>query len=153
DFANLRPHLSRCLRSVGSTGCWPIGGTLMATIALVDDDRNILTSVSIALEVEGYRVMTYADGASALEGFKTSPPALAIVDIKMPRMDGMEMLRRLRQKSNVPVIFLTSKDDEFDELFGLKLGADDFIRKPFSQRVLIERVKMLLRRALSSATK
>ena len=125
----------------------------MTTIALVDDDRNILTSVSIALEVEGYRVMTYSDGASALEGFKTSPSALAIVDIKMPRMDGMEMLRRLRQKSNVPVIFLTSKDDEFDELFGLKLGADDFIRKPFSQRVLVERVKMLLRRASSSTGK
>src|SRR6266480_1241958 len=125
----------------------------MPTIALVDDDRNILTSVSIALEAEGYRIMTYSDGASALEGFKTSPPALAIVDIKMPRMDGMEMLRRLRQKSNVPVIFLTSKDDEFDELFGLKLGADDFIRKPFSQRVLVERVKMLLRRASSSTAK
>jgi two-component system response regulator ChvI len=122
----------------------------MTTIALVDDDRNILTSVSIALEVEGYRVMTYSDGGSALEGFKASPPALAIVDIKMPRMDGMELLRRLRQKSNVPVIFLTSKDAEFDELFGLKLGADDFIRKPFSQRVLLERVKMLLRRAASS---
>jgi two-component system, OmpR family, response regulator ChvI len=121
----------------------------MSTIALVDDDHNILTSVSIALEVEGYRAMTYSDGASALEGFKTSPPALAIVDIKMPRMDGMELLRRLRQKSDVPVIFLTSKDAELDELFGLKLGADDFIRKPFSQRVLIERVKMLLRRASS----
>src|SRR5436305_11151392 len=95
--------------------------------------------------------MTYTDGASALDGFKTSPPALAIVDIKMPRMDGMELLRRLRQKSDVPVIFLTSKDAEFDELFGLKLGADDFIRKPFSQRVLVERVKMLLRRASSSS--
>jgi two-component system response regulator ChvI len=94
--------------------------------------------------------MTYSDGASALQGLKTSPSALAIVDIKMPRMDGMEMLRRLRQQSNMPVIFLTSKDDEFDELFGLKLGADDFIRKPFSQRVLVERVKMLLRRESSS---
>src|ERR1700693_219375 len=98
----------------------------MSTIALVDDDRNILTSVSIAFEVEGYRVMTYSDGASALEGFKTSPPALAIVDIKMPRMDGKELLRRLRQNSDVPVIFLTSKDAEVDELLGLKLGADDF---------------------------
>src|SRR5215831_4540272 len=123
----------------------------MPTIALVDDDHNILTSVSIALEAEGYRIMTYTDGASALDGFKTSPPTLAIVDIKMPRMDGMELLRRLRQKSDVPVIFLTSKDAEFDELFGLKLGADDFITKPFSQRVLVERVKVLLRRASSSS--
>src|SRR5258706_3653660 len=109
----------------------------MPTIALVDDDRNILTSVSIALEAEGYRIMTYTDGASALEGFKSSPPDLAILDIKMPRMDGMETLRRLRQKSDMPVIFLTSKDDE---LFGLKMGADDFIRKPFSQRLLVEHV-------------
>src|SRR5215211_5766184 len=119
----------------------------MPTIALVDDDRNILTSVSIALEAEGYRIMTYTDGASALEGFKTSPPDLAILDIKMPRMDGMETLRRLRQKSDLPVIFLTSKDEEIDELFGLKMGADDFIRKPFSQRLLVERVKAVLRRA------
>ena len=119
----------------------------MPTIALVDDDRNILTSVSIALEAEGYRIMTYTDGASALDGFKTSPPDLAILDIKMPRMDGMEMLRRLRQKSDMPVIFLTSKDEEIDELFGLKMGADDFIRKPFSQRLLVERVKAVLRRA------
>jgi len=119
----------------------------MPTIALVDDDRNILTSVSIALEAEGYRIMTYTDGASALDGFKTSPPDLAILDIKMPRMDGMETLRRLRQKSDVPVIFLTSKDEEIDELFGLKMGADDFIRKPFSQRLLVERVKAVLRRS------
>jgi two-component system response regulator ChvI len=118
----------------------------MPTIALVDDDRNILTSVSIALEAEGYRIMTYTDGASALDGFKTSPPDLAILDIKMPRMDGMELLRRLRQKSDMPVIFLTSKDDEIDELFGLKMGADDFIRKPFSQRLLVERVKAVMRR-------
>ena len=119
----------------------------MPTIALVDDDRNILTSVSIALESEGYRVQTYTDGASALEGLKASPPDLAIFDIKMPRMDGMELLRRLRQKSELPVIFLTSKDDEIDELFGLKMGADDFIRKPFSQRLLVERVKAVLRRS------
>jgi two-component system response regulator ChvI len=118
----------------------------MPTIALVDDDRNILTSVSIALEAEGYRIMTYTDGASALDGFKTSPPDLAILDIKMPRMDGMELLRRLRQKSDMPVIFLTSKDEEIDELFGLKMGADDFIRKPFSQRLLVERVKAVMRR-------
>jgi two-component system, OmpR family, response regulator ChvI len=120
----------------------------MPTIALVDDDRNILTSVSIAFETEGYRVMTYTDGVSALDGFKTSPPDLAILDIKMPRMDGMETLRRLREKSNIPVIFLTSKEDEIDELFGLKMGAEDFIRKPFSQRILIERVKAVLRRQL-----
>src|SRR5712664_4253654 len=122
-------------------------GSFMPTIALVDDDRNILTSVSLSLEAEGYRVQSYTDGASALEGLKTSPPDLAIFDIKMPRMDGMELLRRLRQKSDLPVIFLTSKDEEIDELFGLKMGADDFIRKPFSQRLLVERVKAVLRRA------
>jgi two-component system response regulator ChvI len=121
-------------------------GGVMPTIALVDDDSNILTSVSIALESEGYRIMTYSDGASALDGFKTSPPDLAILDIKMPRMDGMETLRRRRQKSDVPVIFITSKEEEIDELFGLKMGADDFIRKPFSQRLLVERVKAVLRR-------
>jgi two-component system, OmpR family, response regulator ChvI len=119
----------------------------MPTIALVDDDRNILTSVSIALENEGYRIQTYTDGASALDGLKQNPPDLAIFDIKMPRMDGMELLRRLRQKSDMPVIFLTSKDEEIDELFGLKMGADDFIHKPFSQRLLIERVKAVLRRS------
>ena len=119
----------------------------MPTIALVDDDRNILTSVAIALEAEGYRIVTYNDGASALDGFKQTPPDLAILDIKMPRMDGMELLRRLRQKTDMPVIFLTSKDEEIDELFGLKMGADDFIRKPFSQRLLVERVKAVLRRA------
>ncbi|MCL2714703.1 MAG: response regulator transcription factor [Alphaproteobacteria bacterium] len=119
----------------------------MPTIALVDDDRNILTSVSIALEAEGYRIMTYTDGASALDGFRSAQPDLAILDIKMPRMDGMETLRRLRQKSDLPVIFLTSKDEEIDELFGLKMGADDFIRKPFSQRLLVERVKAVLRRS------
>jgi two-component system, OmpR family, response regulator ChvI len=119
----------------------------MAIIALVDDDRNILTSVSIALEAEGYRIMTYSDGASALGGFKTSPPDLAILDIKMPRMDGMEVLKCLRQNSDMPVILLTSKEEEIDELCGLQTGADDFIRKPFSQRVLSERVKVILRRA------
>jgi two-component system response regulator ChvI len=119
----------------------------MPTIALVDDDRNILTSVSMTLESEGYRVNTYNDGASALDGLSTNPPDLAILDIKMPRMDGMELLRKLRQKSDLPVIFLTSKDDEIDELFGLKMGADDYIRKPFSQRLLVEHVKAVLRRA------
>ena len=118
----------------------------MPTIALVDDDRNILASVSIALESEGYRVQTYTDGASALDGFQQTAPDLAILDIKMPRMDGMELLRRLRQRTDLPVIFLTSKDDEIDELFGLKMGADDFIKKPFSQRLLVERVKAVLRR-------
>jgi two-component system response regulator ChvI len=122
----------------------------MPIIALVDDDHNILTSVSIALEAEGYRIMTYSDGASALEGFKTNAPDLAIVDIKMPRMDGMELLQRLRPKSDIPMIFLTSKEEEFDEVLALKVGADDFIRKPFSQRLLLERVKVLLRRATSN---
>ncbi len=119
----------------------------MPKIALVDDDRNILTSVSLTLEAEGYSVATYTDGASGLEGLTSDRPDLAILDIKMPRMDGMELLRRLRQKSDVPVIFLTSKDEEIDELFGLKMGADDFITKPFSQRLLVERVKSVLRRA------
>jgi two-component system, OmpR family, response regulator ChvI len=124
----------------------------MTTIALVDDDRNILTSVSIAFETEGYRIMTYTDGVSALNGFKTNPPDLAILDIKMPRMDGMETLRRLREKSGMPVIFLSSKEDEIDELFGLKMGAEDFIRKPFSQRILIERVRAVLRRHVQKDT-
>jgi two-component system, OmpR family, response regulator ChvI len=119
----------------------------MPKIALVDDDRNILTSVSLTLEAEGYNVSTYTDGASGLEGLTADRPDLAILDIKMPRMDGMELLRRLRQKSDLPVIFLTSKDEEIDELFGLKMGADDFIKKPFSQRLLVERVKSILRRS------
>jgi two-component system, OmpR family, response regulator ChvI len=118
----------------------------MPTVALVDDDRNILTSVGITLEAEGYTVHKYGDGAAALQGLETTPPDIAIFDIKMPRMDGMELLRRVRQKTDLPVIFLTSKDDEIDELFGLKMGADDFIKKPFSQRLLVERVKAVLRR-------
>ena len=123
----------------------------MPKIALVDDDQNILASVSMTLKAEGYAVSTYTDGASGLEGLTTDTPDLAILDIKMPRMDGMELLRRLRQKSDLPVIFLTSKDDEIDELFGLKMGADDFITKPFSQRLLVERVKAILRRANARA--
>jgi two-component system response regulator ChvI len=119
----------------------------MPTIALVDDDRNILTSVGMTLETEGYNVQKYSDGAAALQGLQDHPPDIAIFDIKMPRMDGMELLRRIRQKTDLPVIFLTSKDDEIDELFGLKMGADDFIKKPFSQRLLVERVKAVLRRA------
>jgi len=118
----------------------------MPIIALVDDDKNILTSVSIALEAEGFHVRTYTDGAAALTALTTAPPDLAIFDIKMPRIDGMELLRRLRQKSDMPVIFLTSKDEEIDEVLGLRMGADDFIRKPFSQRLLIERIRALLRR-------
>jgi two-component system response regulator ChvI len=115
-------------------------------IALVDDDRNILTSVSIALESEGWETAAFTDGALALAEFSRNPPDLAVLDIKMPRMDGMEVLRRLRQRSNMPVIFLTSKDDELDEVLGLRLGADDYIRKPFSQRLLIERIRAVLRR-------
>ena len=118
----------------------------MTTIALVDDDRNILTSVSMALEAEGFEVRTYSDGASALTALSQVPPDLAVLDIKMPRMDGMELLRRIRQKSDMPVIFLTSKDEEIDEVLGLRMGADDYIRKPFSQRLLIERVRAVLRR-------
>ena len=121
----------------------------MATIALVDDDRNILTSVGMLLEQEGYHVRTYADGASALSALQATPPDLAILDIKMPRMDGLELLRRLRQNGDMPVIFLTSKDEEIDELMGLNAGADDYIRKPFSQRLLLERVRAVLRRAES----
>ncbi len=116
------------------------------TIALVDDDRNILTSVSMTLEQEGFTVRTFTDGESALQGLMARPADLAVLDIKMPRMDGMELLQRLRQRSAMPVIFLTSKDDELDELMGLRLGADDYITKPFSQRLLLERIRALLRR-------
>jgi len=115
-------------------------------ITLVDDDQNILTSVRMALEAEGFDVITYNDGASALEGFNNTPTDMAVLDIKMPRMDGMELLRRLREKNDFPVIFLTSKDDEIDEMLGLKMGADDYITKPFSQRLLIERIKTIMRR-------
>ena len=117
-----------------------------STIALVDDERNILTSLGMALEAEGYKVRTYNDGASALEALGEDPADLGIFDIKMPRMDGMELLRRVRQSSDMPVIFLTSKDEEIDELFGLKMGADDYIAKPFSQRLVVERVRAILRR-------
>jgi len=120
-----------------------------ATIALVDDDRNILTSVSIALQAEGFAVRLYSDGAAALKALTDNPPDLAVLDIKMPRLDGMELLRRLREKTDVPVIFLTSKDTEIDEALGLAMGADDYIGKPFSQRLLIERIRAVLRRAAS----
>ena len=118
------------------------------TIALIDDDRNILTSISIALEKEGFNVQTYLDGESALIGLSRRPPDLAVVDIKMPKMDGEELLKKLRKKTSLPVIFLTSKDDEIDELLGLKLGADDFVKKSggFSIKVLIERIRVQLRK-------
>ena len=116
------------------------------SIVLVDDDRNILTSVTMALEAEGFTVRTYTDGVEALRGLTSQPPDLAVLDIKMPRMDGMELLSRLRKQSQMPVIFLTSKDDEVDEVLGLRMGADDYITKPFSQRLLIERIRALLRR-------
>ena len=117
------------------------------TIALVDDDRNILTSVAIALQAEGFAVRVYTDSEAALKALSENPPDLAVLDIKMPRLDGMELLRRLREKSPVPAIFLTSKDDEMDEALGLALGADDYITKPFSQRLLIARIRAILRRA------
>lgn len=115
-------------------------------IVLVDDDRNILTSVTMTLEGEGYSVRTYTDGEEALRGLMTAPADLAILDVKMPRLDGFELLRRLRRVSAIPVIFLTSKDGEEDELTGLKLGADDYIKKPFSQTLLVERIRAIIRR-------
>jgi len=122
------------------------------TIALVDDDRNILTSVSIALQAEGFVTRVYSDGETALKALVDNPPDLAVLDVKMPRMDGMELLRRLREKSSLPVIFLTSKDDELDEALGLAMGADDYIAKPFSQRLLLARIRAVLRRAEMRAT-
>ncbi len=121
-------------------------------IALVDDDRNILTSISIALENEGFKVQTYIDGESALVGISRNPPDLAVIDIKMPRMDGEELLKRLRKKTAIPILFLTSKDEEIDELLGLKLGADDFIKKSggFSIKVLIERIRVQLRKKINN---
>ena len=118
----------------------------MSRIALVDDDRNILTSVSMTLEAEGFEVETYNDGQAALDAFNKKLPDMAVFDIKMPRMDGMDLLQRVRQKTSMPVIFLTSKDDEIDEVLGLRMGADDYVKKPFSQRLLVERIRALLRR-------
>ena len=126
--------------------------TAPPVIALIDDDRNILTSVSIALQAEGFTVRLYSDGDTALKALTENPPDLAVLDIKMPRMDGMEVLRRLREKSELPVIFLTSKDTEIDEALGLAMGADDYIGKPFSQRLLIERIRAVLRRAANRRT-
>lgn len=120
---------------------------MTAKIALIDDDQNILTSVSMLLEEEGFEVQTFNDGLSGLEGVLQGGFSLVVLDIKMPRMDGMEVLRRLREKSNIPVIFLTSKEDEIDELCGLRMGADDYIKKPFSPNLLVARIKTLIRRA------
>jgi len=119
----------------------------MPTLALVDDDENIVTSLKMFFEAEGYQVRTYHDGQSALPALSETPPDIAIFDVKMPKMDGMELLRRLRQTSDMPVIFLTSKDEEIDEVIGFNIGADDFVRKPCSNRLLSERVKAVLRRA------
>ena len=122
------------------------------TIALVDDDRNILTSISMALENEGFKVQTYIDAENALVGISRNPPDLAVIDIKMPRMDGEELLKRLRKKTAIPILFLTSKDEEVDELLGLKLGADDFIKKSggFSIKILIERIRVQLRKKINT---
>ena len=124
---------------------------MVSKIALVDDDQNILTSVSLALEAEGFIVDKYIDGEQGFNGIKRRPPDLLVLDIKMPKLDGIEVLERLRKTSNLPVIFLTSKDDEVDEAMGLRIGADDYIKKPFSQRLLIERIKAILRRVNSDS--
>lgn len=126
------------------------GGPVQRTVALVDDDRNILTTLSIALQGEGYATRVYSDGETALKALRENPPDLAVFDIKMPRMDGMELLRRLREHSDLPVIFLTSKDEEQDEEAGLAMGADDYISKPFSQRLLLARIAAILRRSGSA---
>jgi two-component system, OmpR family, response regulator ChvI len=120
---------------------------MSTTIALVDDDRNILASLSVALQAEGFITRLYGDGEAALKALTETPPDLAVLDIKMPRMDGMELLRRLKEKTDFPVIFLTSKDEELDEALGLAMGADDYIAKPFSQRLLIARIRAVLRRS------
>ncbi|MES2728799.1 MAG: response regulator transcription factor [Pseudomonadota bacterium] len=122
-------------------------------ITLVDDDRNILTSVAMALEAEGFRVKAFGEGALALPDILKNTPDLVILDVKMPRMDGIELLQKLRESSSVPVIFLTSKDDEIDEIVGLRMGADDYVTKPFSQRLLVERIRSLLRRHLAQTAK
>ncbi len=124
-----------------------VDGDRQRTIALVDDDRNILATLSIALQAEGYATRLYSDGETALKALRENAPDLAVFDIKMPRMDGMELLRRLRETSDLPVIFLTSKDEEQDEEAGLAMGADDYIAKPFSQRLLLARIRTILRRA------
>lgn len=125
----------------------PLQPAPQQVIALVDDDRNILTTVSIGLQAEGFATRVYSDGAAALKAFLENPPDLAVCDIKMPRMDGLELLQKLREKSALPVILLTSKDEETDEALGLAMGADDYIAKPFSQRLLVARIRAILRRA------
>src|SRR5262245_49486189 len=125
-------------------------GGNMPTIALVDDDRDVLAVIATMLEAAGYQVVAYFDGPAAANGLKAVQPDLAILDIKMPQMDGIELLQRLRQKSHVPVIFLTGRLDETDEVIALRIGADDFIRKPFSERMLVERVRTVLRRFRSA---
>jgi len=151
-MANLAFTLPSCGEMVSRRGETPYletrssEGAPMPTIALVDDDENILASLKIFFEQEGYAVRTYHDGAAALAALSEQPPDVAILDVKMPRMDGIEVLRKLRQNSNLPVIFLTSKDEEMDEVVGFNVGADDYITKPFSQRLLAERVKAVLRR-------
>ena len=119
----------------------------MPTIVLVDDDANILASVKMALEAEGFATRSFTDGNMALQALADKPADIGVFDIKMPRMDGLELLRKLRQTSQMPVVFLTSKDDQIDEIFGLKMGADDYVTKPFSQRLLIERIRAVLRRS------
>ena len=122
-------------------------------VFLIDDDKNILTSVSMLLETEGFKVTTFSDGESGLKGILDGNPDIAVVDIKMPRLDGIELLKKLRKTSDMPVIFLTSKDTEIDELLGLKIGADDYITKPFSQKILIERIRILIKRSEVRSTK
>lgn len=124
----------------------------MPTIALVDDEPTLLTPLRMVFEAEGYKVHTYPDGVAGLEGLTNDPPDIAILDLLMPRMDGMELLRRIRQRSDLPVIILTSKEDDIDQLFGLKMGADDYIIKPFSPRLIVERVRAILRRTAARAT-
>ena len=119
---------------------------MLNKIALIDDDQNILASVSIALEAEGYEVTSYNDGEEGLNGVLANPVDLVILDVKMPRMDGIEVIKKLKEETEIPVIFLTSKDDEIDEVLGLRMGAEDYITKPFSQRLLIERIRVILRR-------
>ena len=150
DITPLPNPVTSDLAATGSDTNANIGGRVMQ-IALVDDDRNILTTVSIALQSEGFATRLYSDGETALKALLDNPPDLAVFDIKMPKMDGMELLRRFREYSAVPVIFLTSKDDESDEEAGLELGADDYIAKPFSQRLLIARIRAILRRADGAA--
>ena len=123
----------------------------MVKICLIDDDQNILASLSLALKSEKFDVETFSDGIAGLEALSNNTFDIAILDIKMPRLDGLEVLQKLRNKSDIPVIFLTSKDDEIDQLLGLKMGADDYITKPFSQKLLIERVKAILRRSSSES--